>query len=621
MLRIVARITLIASLIIASWYFIAFGKDTYPFYGDAMGYYMYLPTTFIYHNFTSMERLPEKTVHFDYLISLHLEKMRNESPKSPKGYIVDKYTYGVAALEMPFFLIAHGYEKIAGRPATGYSFAYKAMLKCSALFYALFGLILVYKTLNFFFSKDYSLIGTTVIFIGSNLFWFTLYQAGMSHVPLFFLYALLLYTTILLHQRPKPFLFVLAGFTAGLITLIRPTDVICLLIPLLYNVYNTETIKQKAALIKTNKKSILFAAIVFVLPMIPQMIYWKTVAGSYIYYSYENEHFNWLQPRVWEGLFSFSNGWLAYSPVMVFSIIGILMYRKIKPFIFILLTLLPIYIYVIYSWYCYNYINGLGSRPMLHMYPLLALPLTALIARVSESKLYWKVITVFLFVFFIGVNITYSIQQAKRILFSEESGMTYNLHMLFKTTANYNDLVINDIQQLQPNTNMLEKVQTLECHNYDDSLNNRYEADTTKKSKYVYHMHNDDEYHPDNITINYNKAIFKDARWLQCSGDFLCRQHYSYLRHLLTLEIRKGDNISSWVALKIDNKIGLTEPDATPDEFTFDHCELNKWGHLYFFYKIPANLHDGDRIRMDVWNIGKQELYFDNLCLELYRDK
>ncbi len=50
----------------------------------------------------------------------------------------------------------------------------------------------------------------------------------------------------------KLFLFIIMGFVCGLITLIRPTDVLCLLIPLLYNVYNKETIRKKVLFIKEN---------------------------------------------------------------------------------------------------------------------------------------------------------------------------------------------------------------------------------------------------------------------------------------------------------------------------------------------------------------------------------
>jgi hypothetical protein len=208
MYRIIARALFVVSLTISAWFFMSFGKDSTPFYGDAMGYYLYLPSTFIYHNFDNLASLPADR-NFDPGIREFIAAYKAEGILSPKGYVVDKYTYGVALLELPFFLIAHTYEHLTGGQANGYSSSYKWLIKIATIFYALLGLILIYRILSFFFSRDTSLISTLVIFLGTNLFWFTLYQSGMAHTQLFFLFALLIYTTIRLHLASKKVWFIL----------------------------------------------------------------------------------------------------------------------------------------------------------------------------------------------------------------------------------------------------------------------------------------------------------------------------------------------------------------------------------------------------------------------------
>jgi len=601
------KVLVVISLAVCVYFFTAYGKESYPFYGDAMGYYMYLPSTFIYHNHKALDWLPADK-HLDGSVRSYLKYLQKDT-RTPKGYIIDKYTYGVAAMEMPFFFIAHGYEKIRGREANGYSAAYRIMLKVSSLFYALLGLIILYKVLTVFFNKNLSLTATLIILMGTNLFWFAFYQAGMAHVPLFFLYALLIYATIRIHKKPVNFWFIVAGLAAGFITLIRPADIICLLIPLLYNVYNKDTITKKMAFIKQNYKGVIAFIIACILPLIPQMLYWKKFAGSYMYYSYGKETFNWLDPHIFAGLFSFSNGWLIYTPVMVFSLLGFLLYKRIKPFAWVLLILFPVYTYMIYSWYCYYYINGLGSRPMINIYPLL------------ERKFYWKFVYSLLFLFFMSLNISYSLQEARGILISEESNSMYNFHMLYKMNADYKDLVLYDVQQVQPEDNAIEKVKSLACENYEDSESTRYVPDLTGRSKYVYHMQDDEEYHPKTIIVKYNKELFRGTDWLKCSGTFLCTRPYLYFKHILTLDIRRGEKTISWSGCKIDNKIGLADSGANSNEYSLSHLFLNKWGNVYFFVKVPQGLVDGDQIRLDVWNIGKQEMFFDNICLELYKNK
>jgi hypothetical protein len=617
--RFFSKGLLVGTLILSAWFFLCYGRSSYPFNGDAMGYYMYLPSTFIYHNHKALDWLPEKE-KFDYRVQFYVDEIRREGAYTPKGYLIDKYTYGVAALELPFFFLAHAWEKVIGGNADGYSASYCNMVKLSSAFYALLGILLLYKILQHFFGNTLAAAGTVITFAGTNLFWFSVYQAGMAHVPLFFLYSLLLYTTILLDQRPRPWLFVTAGIAAGLITIIRPTDIICLLIPLLYNLYNKETLRQKITLFREQYKGLALFTVAFLLPIIPQLLYWKKFAGSFLYYSYSKETFIWNDPKIWEGLFGFKNGWFIYTPLMLLAVGGLFLYKRIKPVAIMCYLMLPVYVYVVYSWHCYNYINGLGSRPMIHMYPLLAIPLTAFLQYCYSKKLLVRSIATTVVLLFVSVNLSYSLQQARGILFSEESNATYNLHMLFHMNATYNDLVMMDTEVPQPDEQDIEKMATLGCNTHEDTAAEHI-PDPTGLSRSVFYLPRDQEYYPGRIWLNYSKAVFGKAQYIKCSGRFSCPDHYTYYKHLLTLHIRNKKNKKYWWGCRIDNKLGLTEPGTNKREFTIDHREVNKWGKIWFYVPIPDGLEEGDQIRMDVWNIGWQPIYIDDVCMELYRNK
>jgi len=219
---------------------------------------------------------------------------------------------------------------------------------------------------------------------------------------------------------------------------------------------------------------------------------------------------------------------------------------------------------------------------------------------------------------FTAVNISYSIQQAKGILFSEESNATYNLNMLFRTRATYADLVMMDVQEVQPDESKLQKIATLACVHHEDS-NDHHIPDPTGQSRFVFRMPGGEEYYRKQIKVPYNKKTFANARYIKCSGRFACTQHYTYYKHLLTLDITTRDKRNLWWGCRIDNKIGLIDADAPASEFHIYHCDLNKWGKVWFYVPIPDGLDDGDQIRLDVWNIGWQELLLDDICLELYR--
>ena len=382
------RVAIVTVILLSSAFFFTSGIRSVIFHGDALGYYLYLPSTFIYHNLETPEVLPTDR-DLDYGIISGINEYKNR--KTGIGKTIIQYTYGVAFMEMPFFFIAHAYEKITGRRANGFSYTYSFLVKISTLFYALAGLCLTYKILTHYFSATQSLYTTLLVYAGTNLFWFTLFQAGMSHVPLFFLYALLVYLTMQVLKTPSVRLFIAMGLTAGMITVIRPTDIVCVMIPLLYNVYNMETLKKKIAFIKGNGVGILVAGAAFLLPAVPQLLYWKMVAGHYLYYSYGSQSFDWLHPKIVEGLFCFSNGWLPYSPVMIFSILGLIVYRYFKQWAWCIWIILPVYVYIIYSWYCYKYINGLGSRPMIHLLSVACLAFRGLYIVHIEAKVVDKI--------------------------------------------------------------------------------------------------------------------------------------------------------------------------------------------------------------------------------------
>lgn len=135
----------------------------------------------------------------------------------------------------------------------------------------------------------------------------------------------------------------------------------------------------------------------------------------------------------------------------------------------------------------------------------------------------------------------------------------------------------------------------------------------------AYRMAADEEYHPYAIEVKYDTGLFKGAQWIKCSGNFECTQQYLYFKHLLVLDILNKESTKYWYGCKIDNKIGLIGDTLPTVEYTLDHLLLNKWSQVSFFVRVPSDLKTGDRLRLYVWNIGKQELLFDNVCLSIYK--
>ena len=260
--KIITNCILTITVVCSGLFFFMKGKDSTVFYGDGLGYYLYLPSAFIYHNNGNPEALP-KNKGIGEGIHYYVADMKEQLPVTAKGYRVNQYTYGVAFFELPFFATAHLFEKLTDKEANGFSATYSNAIRTGGIVYLLLGLIFLFYSLLEFVTRNTALITTCLVLIGTNLFWFSFYQSGMAHVLLFFLYALLLFLTIRLHQQARPVFFLLIGLAAGFITVIRPTDVLCLLIPLLYGINSAELRKKKMQMIQANGFAAIFSAVFF----------------------------------------------------------------------------------------------------------------------------------------------------------------------------------------------------------------------------------------------------------------------------------------------------------------------------------------------------------------------
>jgi hypothetical protein len=108
------------------------------------------------------------------------------------------------------------------------------------------------------------------------------------------------------------------------------------------------------------------------------------------YYSYGDEGFFFTNPQIINGLFSYRKGWLIYTPLMIFALLGILTLarRKFQQFFIPVLIFTVANIYVVYSWWCWWYGGSFGSRPMIDSYPLMAVALAGMVYgyRVPDRK-------------------------------------------------------------------------------------------------------------------------------------------------------------------------------------------------------------------------------------------
>ncbi len=604
------------TILVSLWFYGKHGRESYNFYGDALGYYMYLPATFIYDNHKSIEKLPSDRGIRPF-IHAYAAQIGN-GQRTPKGYVLNQYTYGIALMEAPFFLAAHAWEQARGGLANGFTDTYRNAIKLSTLFYAGLGLWITYRVLRRRVSPEAASITTALLLLGTNLFWFVLHQQGMAHVPLFFLFALLMLLTIKVYESRRWPYFAALGLCAGLITVIRPVDGLCVLIPLLYHSGRPFWL-TKLQFIRDHWPAILLAGCCFILPLIPQLLYWKWLTGYTIYDSYGTDQgFDFLHPAVLKGLLGASNGWLSYTPLMIVSIAGLALVRRMGAFAIAVPLFLVLYVWGVYSWYLPNYPNGLGSRPMVDVYPLLGLPLAAAIQWILERGRRTQVLAAIVVLGLAAVNIGFARQQARGVIWSEDSKHAYNIRMLFGGDPAYKDLVLWDLGIPQPDMKgwgLLEKA----CAGAIDSAGRAHDV-TDSAGHVVYRMASGEEYARLAVELPLARMGGEKARWLRPSGRFRVyeEEHNIYQNALLVLQLRRGDSVIAWHGVRINNKVGLLEHPSIGGAAGLMRFRHGLSGRISYVVPVPEGARDEDMLRLDVWNIGKRPLDISELCLDAF---
>lgn len=335
---------------------------------------------------------------------------------------LNKYTCGTAILQSPFFFLAHLYCKIFGCslvgkataniPYLGYSITHATFIWIAAVTYAYLALVILYKVLRKWFGKPTSFIAVIVIYWGTNLFYYVLCCPGYSHVYSFFVLCLFVYRLDKFFIKTNFRNAAYCGIPLGLAILIRPTNIFYVLLFLLWDVYSLQALRSRFAWIVKNIKYFLLTGFMVFIVFIPQVLYWHAVAGKYFVYAYiysangEERFIYWKSPKIAEVLFSVESGWLIYSPVFFFFIIGLIyaFFKKSAQWPGVLILLLLI-LYANASWWAYTFSCSFGHRAFIEYYPLLIIPIAFLFQKILDRKRKFMLYSVgFLIVIFSFVN-------------------------------------------------------------------------------------------------------------------------------------------------------------------------------------------------------------------------
>jgi hypothetical protein len=574
---------------------------------DAMGYYLYLPAHFIYHDLSRLSFIPEIMKEYSPTGSFY---QAYPAPDGPTGAMVMKYPIGLALLNTPFFWVGHWAARHWNYAQDGFSAPYQVAIAFGSLLYSLLGLGLLRRVLLRYVSDVVAAITLGLLVLGTNYLHYAAIDGAMAHSTGFTLYALLLWLTIKWHEHPKRWSAAAIGFTLGLLVIVRPSDMVAALLPVFWGVTSVATGRQKLQLLWKTHRSHLALLIVFgVLGVLPQLLYWKWSSGHFFEYSYQEQGFNFLKPHTWQVLFSFKKGWLIYTPLMILPIIGLMvLWRRNRAVGVPVLIYFLVNLWVVSAWDVWWYGGTFGQRAMVQSYAALALPLAYLLAWLGEAQPRRKVLAgaaLASSALLVNLNLVQDWQYMNGIMDGENMNRRFYGAIFDNVHPTQDQLNMFDTKNRLPGSIDHYNRRPLAKLTLDDQPStpeNGITADAGYHSRQSYRTDASRPYSP-TISLRLRDVNLSGGQWVR--GSVMVNSEYGAWGQKLVVSLDHDGKTIQWENARLQNAISISQ----------------RWTPIWIDVPLTADAQPDDVLKVFVLNENGSPCYLDDIQAEALEPK
>lgn len=356
----------------------ATGRASTPIRSDGYSYYVYLPSWFLYGDST-LDAVARDCCGGEFPAFTAIIRW----PVTERW--VNAHPIGVAILQTPFFLIGHGLTKWSNLSPDGFTFYYQHAAAIAGTWWAIAGLFVLRLVLIRRFSDGVTAATLGALLLGTGLYHYATFDSAYSHAFSFFLLAALLWLTERWHEDPRRTpdaqrtpTAILLGLVGGLIVLTRHTNVLFLLVFLLYGVTDGASLHAVVRRLGARWRELAIMVVVGTAVLVPQLAMYYQATGRILVSSYGNLGFTFLSPHLWGVLFSVQKGLFFWSPLLLAAIAGFVVGNRRKlPFLAGTAVVITVDTYLIASWWDWQFGASYGHRGFIDVLPLLAFGLAA----------------------------------------------------------------------------------------------------------------------------------------------------------------------------------------------------------------------------------------------------
>jgi len=565
---------------------------------DAMGYYLYLPAHFIYHDLGHQAFAADIMREYGPSSSFY---QAFQVPGAPEGQLVMKYTMGLAVLETPFFWLGHWAAGWLDYPQDGFSAPYQVAIAFGGMLYALLGMGLLRRVLLRYYSDVVVALVLVTLLLGSNFLEYAVFDVAMTHVYLFAGYALLLWLTVRWHERPSRADALFIGLTLGLLVLIRPSEAVAAVVPVLWGVGSRADARQKLALLLRRWPDVLLLGLGGVLGALPQALYWHWATGHWLFYSYGDQHFSFLRPHLLNVLFSFRKGWLLYSPLLILVLAGFVpLWRRHRGLAVPALAFFLLNLWVVSAWDIWWYGGSLGQRALVQSYAVLSLPWAAAVAWVLAPgrARRWQAAAAVATVLLIDLNLLQHWQIQNAIIDAENMNRPYYFAIFGKIAPTQADYAQLDVPARLPRAERHYRPRPLGKLDFDQAPADAASGISAEQGYYSRQSFRADGGHAYSpaLTLPLGATGLPGGAYVRASCQVFSDYGAWGNKLVMTVE-RNGQNLA-WYGTRLQNP----------------GCHNRTWNPIYFDAPLPADVQPTDVLKVYVLNENGAACFVDDLA-------
>jgi len=375
-------------LLLSSLFLIRYVLVGQAVYGDGIYYYSY-----------TRSLVKDKDLHFANELGHHWNPSNNNTltedlpdnitQRTDTNMVANKYSIGAPLAWLPIFSLADIAAQTLHQfnpsfPNNGYADIYQISLGLFNVGLVAWGIKLLVKFWNQFFSIKTTWLAVILILLATNLIYYGALDVINSH-PLSFLLSMLLLNHWWKQRQAKNWQsWWWLGVLIGIMAITRTQHLIFLIL------IGLETITRLGL---KQLKNTLIMLVGVVVAFTPQLLVWHHLYGTIISpYLLADEGFNFLKPHLLEVLLNPQAGLLLWTPVYGLAVFGLLKYHQKNPVLAkIGLLVFVSQLYLISSWSGWTQGEAFSVRMLINTLPFLTGGLAFLLEK-SQTKFNQKLI-------------------------------------------------------------------------------------------------------------------------------------------------------------------------------------------------------------------------------------